>query len=190
MLRLFAALPIPDPVTDALLDLQDGLLGAAWRPAENFHITLCFFGDCDHAAARDLDDLLSGIEAPALDLELQGVGWFGRRAPTAVWAGVAENPALRALASDCARAARRLGFRLDRHPYTPHVTLAYLHGTPPEAAEAWARPHLGFRSASFQADSFHLYSSRLGGGPSRYTALADYPLFDVTGGFIGPEGKY
>ena len=190
MLRLFAALAIPEPVAEALITLQARLDGAAWRPPENFHITLCFFGEMDQATARDLDDLLSGIEAPALDLELAGAGWFGRRAPTALWAGVAENPALRALAADCARAARRLGLRLERHPYTPHVTLAYLRAVSPDAVEAWARPHHAFHSAPFRADRFHLYSSRLGNGPSRYTALADYPLFDVTGGFTAPEGRY
>ena len=53
MLRLFAALPVPPEVSGALLKLQKNLPGAHWRPQENFHITLCFYGEVSDTAARD-----------------------------------------------------------------------------------------------------------------------------------------
>ncbi|MBA3068728.1 MAG: RNA 2',3'-cyclic phosphodiesterase [Hyphomonas sp.] len=187
MLRLFAALPVPPDVSGALLKLQKDLPGAHWRPQENFHITLCFFGEISHTAARDLDELLGEIETPAFELALEGAGWFGRREPTAVWARVRESDELRGLASACARAARRLGLTLDRAPYTPHVTLAYCHATPLEDARTWSERHQTFRSAPWLAGAFHLYSSRArASGPSLYVAEADYPL----AGFISPEEMY
>jgi RNA 2',3'-cyclic 3'-phosphodiesterase len=187
MLRLFAALPVPGDVTASLVKLQKDLPGASWRPAENFHITLCFYGELSDPQARDLDGLIGEIEAPALTLALEGAGWFGRREPAAVWARVHDTDELRSLAGQCARAARRLGLALERHPFTPHITLAYCHGVTPDDARAWAERHHAYRSQTWQAGTFHLYSSRLRDkGPSRYNAEADYPLAGVT----GPEGTY
>ena len=101
MYRLFAALPVDPAIVPALRALQTGLTGASWRPERNFHITLRFFGDLSHSQARDLDDLLGEIQAPALEIWLEGIGWV---------------------------------------------------------------------------NTFHLYSSHMGDGPSRYVAEADYVL--------------
>ena len=176
MYRLFAALPVPPDITTGLKALQKGLVGASWRPERNFHITLRFFGDLTHEHARDLDDMLGEIRAPEMELRLEGVGWFGRREPSAVWARVRETDELRALSGQCGRAARRLGLSPDRRPFLPHVTLAYLHGATPEEVTAWAQPRHAYCSEAFWADSFHLYSSHSGKGPSRYVAEADYVL--------------
>ena len=176
MYRLFAALPVDPDIAPGLKALQTGLAGASWRPERNFHITLRFFGDLGYSQARDLDDLLGEIRAPALEIRLEGVGWFGRREPSAVWARVRETDELRALAGQCERAARRLGLPADRRNFTPHVTLAYLHGTTPQEVAAWAEPRHAYCSDTFWVDSFHLYSSHMGDGPSRYVAEADYVL--------------
>ena len=176
MYRLFAALPVDPDIAPGLKALQTGLAGASWRPERNSHITLRFFGDLGYSQARDLDDLLGEIRAPALEIRLEGVGWFGRREPSAVWARVRETDELRALAGQCERAARRLGLPADRRNFTPHVTLAYLHGTTPQEVTAWAEPRHAYCSDTFWVDSFHLYSSHMGDGPSRYVAEADYVL--------------
>lgn len=177
MYRLFAALPVPEDLWDRLTALQDDLPGANWRPEENFHITLRFFGELSHSQARDLDDLLGEIRCAPFEVVLEGTGWFGRREPTAVWARVRESDELRSLSSQCERAARRLGLEPDRRPFTPHVTLAYLNGTSLEDARRWMEKHHTFRGADFTADRFHLYSSHARkAGPSRYEAEADYVL--------------
>lgn len=176
MLRLFAALPIRPDIADALVPLQKGVSGASWRPPLNFHITLRFFGDIDRHLAYDLDAALGEISAPQMKLSLAGAGWFGKQEPSALWAGVAYNEALRELAGQCERAARRLGLPGEKRRFHPHVTLAYCHGTLPEEAARFAARHEAFSTPEFWADRFHLYSSQLGGGPSRYTAEADYPL--------------
>ena len=176
MYRLFAALPVPEEIAPGLSALQKGLIGASWRPVANFHITLRFFGDLSHNHARDLDAELGQISAVPFPVRLEGLGWFGRREPTAVWARVAESEPLRALSGQCERAARRLGLAPDRRPFTPHVTLAYLHDVMPEAVQEWADKRQTYRSDTFWADQFHLYSSHSGKGASRYVPEADYPL--------------
>ena len=191
MLRLFTALPVPPEITRPLLRLQKDLPGASWRPEENFHVTLCFYGELPHQTARDLDDLLGEITPPAFEIAVEGTGWFGRREPTAVWARVRESGELSGLAAACARAARRLGITLERQSYTPHITLAYCHGTPLEDARAWAERHHRHTSPTWQATHFHLYSSQpRASGPSRYVPEADYPLAGPFAGLSAPEGKY
>lgn len=176
MLRLFAALPIRPDIGDYLTPLQQGVSGASWRPRANFHITLRFFGDVDSNLAYDLDLALADIKAPQMKLSLAGAGWFGRREPSALWAGLAYDKRLADLAGQCERVARRLGLPVEKRKFMPHVTLAYCHGTLPEEAAKFADKNQGFSTPEFWADRFHLYSSQMGHGPSRYRAEADYPL--------------
>ncbi len=177
MLRLFAALPIRPDIADHLDRLQDGVSGASWRPRWNFHITLRFFGEVDRHLAEDLDMELANISVSQMKLSLTGLGWFGQRRPHALWAGVAYNETLAALAGACERAARRVGLPAEKRRFIPHVTLAYCHGTSLEAASGYADKHAAFSTPEFWADRFHLYSSQIGGGgPSRYRIEADYPL--------------
>ncbi len=176
MLRLFAGIPIPEDLWDGLDELAEDLPGARWRLPEQYHITLCFFGEISHAEARDLDSLLIGLRAPPLNLQLEGAGWFGKRNPDSLHARVKENEALRELASGCERAARRLGIAIERGPFVPHVTLAYLAGTELADARGWAEQNHDYGSDVFRVEAFHLYSSRPGKSGSHYAVEADYEL--------------
>ena len=96
MIRLFAAIAIPGDIGEALSLRQRGLAEARWRPVEAFHVTLRFFGDVAETLADDLDLALSQVRGEPMNLELAGVGAFGEGADIhAIWAGVAESPALR-----------------------------------------------------------------------------------------------
>ena len=180
MIRLFAALPLPLDIAEALAARQSGLSGARWRPLESLHITLRFFGDMAEDVAADLDAELAGIDAPALELEFRGAGCFGEGAEVhAVWAGVAENPGLNRLARACETAARRAGLKPDTRNYTPHVTLAYLRRPDPVAVAAWIQSHNLLHSPVFRVPGFNLYSSWRSAEGSRYRCERTYPL---TGG--------
>ena len=76
-MRLFVALPIPDVVARPLMLLQGGVPGARWQTREQLHLTLSFIGEVEGDVARMIDDALAGIDAPAFDLQLHGVGQFG-----------------------------------------------------------------------------------------------------------------
>lgn len=174
--RIFAALPVPNDIGEPLMDLQKGLPGASWRPLENFHITLRFFGEVHTALAREIDEALGEISAPQMQLEIDGVGWFGRREPRSIHARIAPNDALKKLSGACERAARRLGLPAEKRGFRPHITLAYLHDIALSDTMAWADRHGAYRDGPFWVDRFHLYESHFGRGPSRYVAEADYPL--------------
>ncbi|MFI4975913.1 MAG: RNA 2',3'-cyclic phosphodiesterase [Caulobacterales bacterium] len=177
MIRLFAAIPVPADIGVGLQRRQQGLPGARWRPLEALHITLRFFGEVAEPVARDIDAELAGVNGDALALQLTGVGAFGEGANlNAVWAGVAENPSLRQLAARCESAARRAGQKPDRRAWRPHVTLAYLKRPEPDRVAAWIQGHNLLKSPTFEAPSFGLYSSRLGGEGASYRLESAYPL--------------
>jgi 2'-5' RNA ligase len=177
MIRLFAAIKLPDEIGEGLVRRQQGLPGARWRPTEAFHITLRFVGEVSEAVADDLDSELNLVAGEALTLQLEGVGSFQDGDDIhAVWAGLAENPALRRLAARCESAARRAGLPADRRAWMPHLTLAYLrHGEPTRVA-AWVQAHNLLKSPPFRIASFGLYSSHLGHRGAIYRLEREYPL--------------
>ena len=175
MSRLFAAIEVPDLIGQDLARLQTGLPRARWRPLEALHITLRFFGEIDERRADDLDAELSRITSPAFDVVIKGVGEFGEgHMSDAVWAGVDANERLNVLAGRCEAAARRAGLEPSTRAYRPHVTLAYLKGSPTDRVAAWIRNHNLKTFEPFQVNSFGLYSSRIGHGGSTYTLEREY----------------
>ena len=76
MPRLFVALPVPEEIADDLLALQSGVPDARWISPENFHVTLCFAGEVQGAAMRDLEEELSDIAGPRFAVALAGVEQF------------------------------------------------------------------------------------------------------------------
>lgn len=177
MVRLFAALAVPDDIAQALVRRQDGLEGARWRPREALHVTLRFFGEIREDIARDLDAELLTVTGQPFAIELQGVGAFGEGAEIdSVWAGVADNPELSRLARACETAARRVGLKPETRRYRPHLTLAYLRRPDPADVAAWIQANNLLRSPPVRVTSFGLYSSRLGGDGSSYRLEAAYPL--------------
>jgi len=177
MIRLFAALAIPFEIGEGLVRHQTGIEGARWRPLEALHITLRFFGEIPENQAEDLDLELSRVQGAPIELTLAGAGAFGEGDKIdAVWAGVAESPALRVLAGRCESAARRAGLKPDTRNYHPHVTLAYLRRPDPGQAAAWIQANNLLQSPGFRVGSFGLYSSVQTSEGSRYEAERIYPL--------------
>jgi len=177
LIRLFAALPIPEQIAEGLTRRQQGLPRARWRPVEALHITLRFFGEVVETTAADLDAELAGIHQAPFDLELAGVGSFGEGADIrAVWARVVESEPLRRLAAHCESAARRVGLKAEPRTYRPHVTLAYLRGSPPARVAAWIAGHNLLHSPSWRADRFGLYSSWQSDDGSSYDLEREYRL--------------
>jgi 2'-5' RNA ligase len=177
MIRLFAAVAIPEDIGQALARRQTGVEGARWRPLESLHVTLRFFGDIREDIARDLDSELVSVRGQVFDLELSGVGAFGEGPDLHVlWAGVAENETLRRLAKACESCARRVGLKSETRTYRPHLTLAYLRH--PDLAEVaqWIQAHNLLKSPPIRVESFGLYSSFLGSEQAHYRLEADYPL--------------
>ncbi len=192
MPRLFTAIALPDALAEHLADLAVPLAGARWIEPENMHITLRFAGDIDNPTANDFHAALAGIDEPAFALRLAGFGAFGGQQPRTLWAGIEDSPWLDTLARANERAARSAGLPPEKHGFKPHVTLARLKGTRPEAVARVLEGLGAFRSPPFQVESFALLSSRpkVGGGPYvvedtfRLRGGADYDG-DWTGDWAG-----
>lgn len=178
-LRLFAALELPDDVAEPLMALQKGVPGAAWRPRENLHLTLRFFGELAEPTADDLDAELASIadlSAP-FEVQLKGAGAFGGAEPHALWIGVGASAALAKLAADCERAARRVRLKPEPRKFSPHVTLAYLSGADLDRVQAFEAGLSLFASRPFRVERFGLYSSvTRKSAPSLYRLEAEYEL--------------
>lgn len=178
-LRLFAALDVPDEIAALLLPLQKGVTGAKWRPRENLHVTLRFFGDVVEPLADEIDaalDLIAGAHAP-FDIRLKGAGAFGGADPHAIWMGVGESAPLNKLAEECERAARRAGLAPEPRKFQPHITMAYLAGADLSAVQNFVSRLSLFESAPFRMDRIGLYSSwNRKSAPNLYRLEAEYPL--------------
>ena len=178
-IRLFAALALPDDIVDRLLPLMKGVPGAKWRPRENLHLTLRFFGEVPEPTADEIDAALADVAdaTPPFELKLKAAGAFGGADPHALFLGVGESAPLKKLAADCERAARRSGLKPESRKFTAHVTLAYLAGAPLDRVHAF-ESRLGlFESAAFVVGSLGLYSSWVRkASPSLYKIEAEYPL--------------
>lgn len=175
-MRLFVALPVPDIVARHLMLLQGGVPGARWQAREQLHLTLRFIGEVDGGDARALDDALAGIDAPAFDLQLHGVGQFGNKQPHALWAAARPNPMLDHLQRKVDNAIRRVGQPQDAHKFAPHVTLARLRHPDLDKIREWLTEHALSTSSEFAVDSFSLYSSKLTSDGSVYRVEQEYPL--------------
>ena len=176
MIRLFAALQIPEDVRERLVALQGGVPGARWANSDQMHLTLRFIGEVDGDVAHDIDDALTGIRAPSFTLELAGVGEFGGKNPRALWAGVRPNEALLHLQKKIETALQRIGLPSESRKFSAHVTLARMKGAPREKVVQFLTHHALFASGPFPVAHFVLFSSQLSHSGSIYHAERVYPL--------------
>lgn len=176
MIRLFTAIQLPESLRTRLSLLQGGVPGARWAPVANLHLTLRFIGEVNETVGNDIDDVLSELRSPALQLRLKGVGEFGGRDPHALWAGVVPNEALMRLAAKIESALQRLGLPAETRKYMPHVTLARLRDAPIGKVREFLSAHSLFDSGPFAVHGFALYSSHPSSNGSLYRVERTYAL--------------
>lgn len=177
--RLFAALALPDDVAELLMPLQKGIGGAKWRPRENLHLTLRFFGEIAEPVADDLAEQLAELadRTKPFELQLKSAGWFGKEEPHTLWIGAADSAPLNKMAADCERAARCVGLAPEPRKFAPHVTLAYLNNPDLGRVKDFAAAQGLFQSRPFEVESLGLYSSWVRKNePSLYRLEEEYFL--------------
>jgi 2'-5' RNA ligase len=161
--------------------LRGKLSGARWIDPERYHVTLRFAGDIDDVTAHQFASALSEIEFGSFELQLTGLGSFGGNKPRALWAGVKPSEALLRLQKAHERAARLAGMPPEQRNFTPHVTLARLKDTRPQALADYLSYFGGFMAEPFTVERFVLYSSRSNTGGGHYIVEAAYPFSDANG---------
>ena len=96
--------------------------GGRATAASNIHLTLAFMGDVERSRLARIESIAASIAARDFELLIEHVDYWQHN--RIVWAGVDHCPeALQALVSDLGRALEPEGFRPERRPYVPHITL-------------------------------------------------------------------
>lgn len=180
MPRYFIAIPLPDEARGRLIAVPPpDVPGARLLGREELHLTLHFLGEVD---ARKLDMVraaLATVKVNAFPIALKGIGKFPPEGQAQVlWVGVEANAALMALHHSIGAAlADAIGFRVEKRPYSPHVTLARLNEpAPPEVIHAYLEAHSVFALPSVPLDRFVLYSSEFAGNVPRYREEEVFPF--------------
>ncbi len=178
MTRLFVALDLPEPVKDALGDLQVGLAEARWHDIDDFHLTLRFIGEVDPATESELVDALDLLDGPAVTVIPRGYGHFERKGKPAVLYVAAEpTPELAALQRRVERLVRGCGVAPDPRRFTPHITLArFPKSIETERVGRWLETAPTPQIAPFTVDAVTLYRSRRQPEGARYEPLHRFPL--------------
>lgn len=176
-LRLFVALALPEPLTEALSTIAMGIPGARWIRPENYHLTLRFIGEVQNWQAEEVDEALAGIRARPFDLSLSSLGTFEKQGRIQSLHVVAErNDALTHLQNKIETALQRVGLPSDRRRFTPHVTLARTDAVQPQKLIEYVQRHNLFRAAPVRVESFVLFSSLLGKECAHYVPEVEYGL--------------
>ena len=177
-MRLFIGIPLAPEVTQQLLTYTQRLKQTGdelrWSTPDSWHITLQFLGNTTPSRYDCLAAGLRTIRAEALDIHLEGTGFFDRAG--IFYVDVPPTPELTALQMLVTAATHPCGFEPEDRPYHPHITLAR------NKADAQGlrrlKPHLGEapRFRSFTAREFLLYESRLNPRGARYEVRERFAL--------------
>lgn len=177
-MRLFFAIPLPDPVLDAVSEAVRPLRGLAdgvsWTRRANLHLTLRFCGDVPEGAEGALADAVAPWvrRLPPPPIRLVGGGAFpDAKRPRVLWIGV--EGALDALVGAIEGAVRAVGLPAEERGWVPHLTVGRVRAG---RAERVAQGLLDLGEvASFTPGSVVLYRSHLAPEGARYEALRVYP---------------
>jgi RNA 2',3'-cyclic 3'-phosphodiesterase len=184
-MRLFAALPIPDPGRAAIISLLDELGRSDWpvrwvRP-EGIHLTLKFYGEVAPERLDVIEETVRFAVAGArpIPLRLTQLGAFPTsNRPRVLWIGLEAPATLELLQDRLERGGEEIGFPPEGAPYRPHVTLGRVregHRLPSGAIERYEIPDEG---PSFLAEELVLYESVLTSDGPRYQPRLVLPLQD------------
>lgn len=131
LIRTFIAIELPDKVKAAMKDVTDTLRKSGadvrWVRPEGVHLTLKFLGGVE---AVIMDELAGAVERAAkgtgsIELEVKGIGVFpNERSPRVVWLGLSGGlERLAQLNEKIEAACEGLGFKREKRPFKPHLTL-------------------------------------------------------------------
>ena len=167
MPRLFVGLEIPETHRMRLAMIRGPLPGARWIEPDNYHLTLFFAGDIENRQADEWVDALDQVAWQPFEIRFTELGAFGGNDPRVVWAGMDGGDGLHDLARGISRAARTAGLPPEARKFVPHVTLARLSNSRPDAVARFLASRARLDMPAFTVSRFVLFSSRpnQGGGP-------------------------
>ena len=179
-LRAFIALPIPEPVTAFLQQVQGQLqarqLDCRWPAAKNIHLTLMFLGNIEAALTTDIDARMDRIASrhPAFSIRAGGAGVFPNvRRARVLWVGLTGDiDRLRHLQSDLESGLAADGFDQAPRDFRPHLTIGRTRRRiDAKIIETSLAALRDLASDPFQVDQMVLYQSILKPAGAEYKRL-------------------
>jgi len=180
--RLFVALEIPITARKNLSTLIASLRAITreprWVRAENLHVTLKFLGEVREDNLAAVQAALGGIRSrQAVTLEFRGLGFFpNEKKPRVFWAGIEASSNLKTLAADIEGAMEKCGIAREKREFSPHLTLARLERSLPEALRKAIAENAQREFGSLRTGEFHLMQSKLKPSGAEYTTLQTFPF--------------
>ncbi len=129
--RAFIAIDLPEEVTLFLRDLSEELRGfgreVRWTRPQGIHLTLKFLGNVHKDSLDSIRDQasLAFSDAKPVRLGVHGLGAFpSLNKPRVIWAGLQDaTGSLAPLAGRLESQLEPLGFKKEKRPFRPHLTL-------------------------------------------------------------------
>lgn len=175
MARLFVALELDPLLIEDLDEARGGVESAHWQRDNQLHLTLAFIGDASRKVKREIEDTLSCIRFDPFELQLSGVGMFGKpKQPKVLWAGVADKKPLVHLHEKIAASLTQIDIEIDRRRFKPHVTLARFRRRAPARVGDWLTSNERLHSRPMLVDRFVLFSSERTSEGSFYRHEAEF----------------
>jgi RNA 2',3'-cyclic 3'-phosphodiesterase len=184
-IRTFIAVEIPDNITSAIRELQQGLkdygVDIRWIRPENIHLTLKFLGD---VRAADIDNIYEAISRTvdgiaAIPLKAKGIGVFpGIKRPRVLWVGLTgQLESLMKLQKMLDSNLKGIGFPQEKRSFKGHLTIGRINTIMPgkkfgDALMAFRN----FESEAFIAHKIILFKSELKPQGAVYTLLESTTL--------------
>ena len=187
-MRLFAAINLPKNVTDGLRREQAKLAKFGDRlrlvDASGLHMTLCFVGELQAQEVEVIEHGIRGAltgESPFMLALGEGGSFPKPDNARVVWVGVdGELRRLENVQNLIADEIRSLGYRIDRRPFSPHVTLARVSrsaSSDDRRSIAESTVELtGYRMGSFEVRSVDLMESIISREGATYSTVAHISL--------------
>ncbi len=177
MPRLFIAIDLPELIRDEILFTYQSIPRAKWVKNDQIHLTLRFIGDVENGTAERICHSLCNVHFPAFELSLKSVGVFPpRRQPRVLWFGLAESEPLVRFQNKIERAVIATGVAPENRKFSPHITIARLKNSPPDALASYISRNSLFKTESFCVSEFYLYSSFINSEGATHIKEATFSL--------------
>ncbi|MEZ5612363.1 MAG: RNA 2',3'-cyclic phosphodiesterase [Rhodocyclaceae bacterium] len=169
-LRVFFAL-WPDAATAERLEALAGQVhaqcGGRRMRRDTLHMTLCFIGEIGLGSLAALEAAVATVKAPAFRIDIDRAGWWPHK--QIVWAGCGAGARdVAALAEMLRAAVSAQGFKIEKRPFQPHVTLLRKGRCPPVTDR--------IEAVSWPVHEWVLVASERDHAGSRYRRLGCWPL--------------
>ena len=185
-IRSFLAFELPSEIREQIAkisrELQQSSLPVRWVKTENIHLTIIFLGSVSEDTIDDIKEKSGAVveRFSAIKIRLNGIGVFPNwRRPRVFWVGLdGEIESLSNLRNELQTELKALGFKPEKRPFRPHLTLGRFKSSLERDEELkWILDRFhDTNSNPHYLNELILFKSDLKPGGPVYTKMAAWPL--------------